>query len=770
MEHVVGAGEVQAGAAGLERQDEHRRSDGAGLELGHHAVALGERRAAVQEQDLAVERLAQIGLQQAAHLGVLREDQRALVGGQDLFQHLPEPRQLARAAGERAAVVHQQRGMIADLLESSQQRQHQAATLHAFGLGDLAHRVLQDGLVERRLLAGERAVHLHLVLLGQVGDDGAVGLEAPQDERRGERLEARRGVGVGGALDGHGELAPELLGRAEIARVDDLEDAPQIGQAVFHRRARQRHPPARGQRARRLRRAGRGVLDVLRLVEHESFPLDARQAGLVAVQERIRTQHHIVLRRHHPQLLARRPPRPMMHEHLQPRRKPRQLVPPVADHRRRTDHQRRPRRLAEQQRNELRRFSQPHVVGQQGAEAVALEGGEPGDAAFLVAAQGADEAFGFVGDLDAGAGLDILQQGVDPAAGFDLGDLDAVEGGRGQRGGQRVGQLHLGALVLLNEGQRAFDLIRLDVDPAAAQLDQRLFELRQHLELVAGEGLVAEGELPVVGDQAVERQQRRTVAAARLRFARSAQAQANVETRVEPWQQHPEAAGLEQQRLVAHQVRRLARRERARLGTRRVQAGLDRGKDPRRPTQRAKHSFMRLVEPARQEARGATAVAPHLAHGHQQAGIVGGLQQVLQAPRAFAGDRLGGLGRDQAEAHAEGVVGVSFRGEIGPGGNLAAEATRDVGRQHDRRVVAAERGEPGAHTGRQLGLLAGQGSGSRAPHRRSRPRRSRPTRRGPTAGWRPPARSARCWRPAWNARSPAGWRDQPHRRSPATSD
>ena len=74
-------------------------------------------------------------------------------------------------------------------------------------------------------------------LSGRSAMTDAVGLDAAQDERRGQRLEARGGVGVGGALDGQGELAPELLGRAEVARVDHLEDAPQVGQAVLDGRA-----------------------------------------------------------------------------------------------------------------------------------------------------------------------------------------------------------------------------------------------------------------------------------------------------------------------------------------------------------------------------------------------------------------------------------------------------------------------------------------------------------------------------------------------------
>ncbi len=116
------------------------------------------------------------------------------------------------------------------------------------------------------------------------------------------------------------------------------------------------------------------------------------------------------------------------------------------------------------------RFPKPHVVGQQGAQVVALEGGKPGYAALLVTAQGAFEAFGLGGHFDAGALADVFQQAFDPAAGFDGGDLHAVQRRWGERRRQRFGQRHLAALVLLNERQRPLDLVRAHVDPPSAQL------------------------------------------------------------------------------------------------------------------------------------------------------------------------------------------------------------------------------------------------------------------------------------------------------------
>ena len=79
------------------------------------------------------------------------------------------------------------RGMIADLLELGHRRQHQAPALNALlGRLDPGQHVRDGGLVERRLLGGQVAPDLHLLLLRQVGDDRLVGLDPAQDEWAGQ--------------------------------------------------------------------------------------------------------------------------------------------------------------------------------------------------------------------------------------------------------------------------------------------------------------------------------------------------------------------------------------------------------------------------------------------------------------------------------------------------------------------------------------------------------------------------------------------------------
>ena len=84
--------------------------------------------------------------------------------------------------------------MVADLFEPHEEGEHDAPALDAVEIGDLAGKVLHRLLVERRLLAAQQAERLYLRLVGQVGDDALVGLEASQNV--GPHQFAQRGVGT----------------------------------------------------------------------------------------------------------------------------------------------------------------------------------------------------------------------------------------------------------------------------------------------------------------------------------------------------------------------------------------------------------------------------------------------------------------------------------------------------------------------------------------------------------------------------------------------
>ena len=129
-----------------------------------------------------------MALEHRAHLGELREDQRAFAAREYLLQHLRQPRELARAAGNRGVVLEELRRMIADLLELGERREHQPLALDALAASRPGFRLFDHGGIERSLLLRQRAEDLHLELFGQVRDDRLVGLQAAQNERRGQRL------------------------------------------------------------------------------------------------------------------------------------------------------------------------------------------------------------------------------------------------------------------------------------------------------------------------------------------------------------------------------------------------------------------------------------------------------------------------------------------------------------------------------------------------------------------------------------------------------
>ena len=141
------------------------------LEPGDHLVAGRLGHAAVQEQHLAAEPAGQVPAQQRAELGVLGEQQRLLADRQHLVEDLVQPFELARPPGQPAAVAQEVGRVVAHLLELGHRRQHQAAPLDPFRGPDAFQHVVDDRLVERGLLGGQVAEHVHLQLLGQVGDD-----------------------------------------------------------------------------------------------------------------------------------------------------------------------------------------------------------------------------------------------------------------------------------------------------------------------------------------------------------------------------------------------------------------------------------------------------------------------------------------------------------------------------------------------------------------------------------------------------------------------
>ena len=167
--------------------------------------------------------------------------------------------------------------MVADLLEAQERREDGPAPLDALALVERARQVVDGTLVERGLGAGERAERRHLGLVGEIGDDASVGLEATQDVGPHERAKGR--VALGLALGHATGRAPELPGAPEQPGGEEVEERPEIAETVLHRRAGEREPHAPAQTLGQPGLPRAGILDGLRLVEHHEPHSRSRSHG-----------------------------------------------------------------------------------------------------------------------------------------------------------------------------------------------------------------------------------------------------------------------------------------------------------------------------------------------------------------------------------------------------------------------------------------------------------------------------------------------------------
>ena len=180
---------------------------------------------------------------------------------------------------------------------------------------------------------------------------------------------------------------------------------------------------------------------------------------------------------------------------------PRRLALPVADQRHRAHQQRgaapvRPGRAGRDERQQLDGLAQAHVVGQDAAEAELAEEGQPGQPALLVRAQLAGEAGRGRHRPQPVVGL-TGQQVAQPAVGVHPDQRDLLIGLSGSvqsqahPGRQRVRRGHRPGLVALQELQRRLQVRVVQLDPLAAQPDQRHLQPGQLGQLVRVERLVA---------------------------------------------------------------------------------------------------------------------------------------------------------------------------------------------------------------------------------------------------------------------------------------
>ncbi len=170
---------------------------------------------------------------------------------------------------------------------------------------------------------------------------------------------------------------------------------------------------------------------------------------------------------------------------------------------------------------------------------------------------------------------------ADPLVGAHLRDVHRpVADLARQRRAQRLPERHAAIGMRAHKGERGVHLVGLQLHPLAAQPDQRLLERRQPLQLLLGELLVAERELPVIGDHGIQTHQ----AAGGLLRAAQPQAHVGPGRHALPPRRHLDAEPrfFQQRHALPQEVIGLATGERAPHRLRLMEAALDGLEEPGR--------------------------------------------------------------------------------------------------------------------------------------------------------------------------------------------
>ena len=341
VDDVIRGGERESSAAGFDADDEERRTID-GLEALDQLGALRDGRAAVQHETGAAKDVREMQRKRVAHLGELREHNRALLTLREFVRDLREAHELATVLGLELTVAAPVARVVAHLLELEQEAEREAVALEGLQLriGKRALQFFDEARVDRGLLAGQRAVRLHLDLVRQIADDAAIRFHATQQPGLNE-VPQRRVVGAESF-----ERLRELRGTAEQAGIEEVKETPQVAGPVLHRCASQSDASVGLQFLHRLRLLRAGVLDRLRFIEHHEMPAMLHQGG-AAREQGIRGDHDIDTAQHRIGMSIERVEviagsrGAMRDEDSQRGRELGEFVAPVADQgRRRNDHRR----------------------------------------------------------------------------------------------------------------------------------------------------------------------------------------------------------------------------------------------------------------------------------------------------------------------------------------------------------------------------------------------------------------------------------------------
>jgi len=279
--------------------------------------------------------------------------------------------------------------VAADLAEAEQRGEDRRVAAGVFlrQLAELFAPLFENGVVEGALFRFHRAVDGAFQLGRQVGRHHRFG--TPLDERGDAGGEVALELQV--ALDVR-VISAEGGQAAEHSGLEEIEDAPEVFRRVLQRGAGEHNPVRRVDAFAVLRVGGTGVLDMLRLVEHDEA--ETVMLELVAGEPGggVGEDQEIVLRQRLPEGVALGPVD--RHRDFEFRDETARFPRPVLSERRRADDQRRSHAalLARgQEREELDGFAEPHLVGEDHVAVAVGHVLEEADAFFLISAQRAFE-------------------------------------------------------------------------------------------------------------------------------------------------------------------------------------------------------------------------------------------------------------------------------------------------------------------------------------------------------------------------------------------
>ena len=126
-----GGGEIEAGAAGFERQDKKGRATVA-LKGIHQLLAFADRRAAMKNQAGLAKDRRQMPRQRVGDFAVLGEDQDFLLLGGDFLAQFTQAMEFAAVRWRIGPIAEPLGRMVADLFEAGKESQNDATALDAF--------------------------------------------------------------------------------------------------------------------------------------------------------------------------------------------------------------------------------------------------------------------------------------------------------------------------------------------------------------------------------------------------------------------------------------------------------------------------------------------------------------------------------------------------------------------------------------------------------------------------------------------------------------